>query len=1257
VLPLLTWLIQGAVGPALAGLPVTWAASDLAGAARRWFRRLRKSDGLSRIVAAAAVGLCISDAEFAAVRRLLETESTWVKVGRGTVEDLAVLIASRLPGGVGELSMAAGRAIAGGLLEFAVRDLEPEWFQQVMFARLDRLQADQAGALDQAMLSVHADLAALLVHQDVADMDRFTRVMSRLACVLDRLPPRSAGPGEVVIYLATLARWLDADPWPQDARFAAQPLTPAAIERKLAIRTRHGQDEKHHDADELGRRCARLVVLGGPGSGKTWLAKRTARLSAESALSSLAAGAPLDQVELPLYTTCARLFATPPGGGIHRAVVTSALGQLPDLGGSRVIDALRLLFEERAEPTLLVADSLDEASSDDDRIRQADTLPPSWRIVLTSRPASWNGQLAIEDNDPSRRVGVLQPLRYPDDVEPFIARWFARQPARGADLAAQLRDRPGLQDAATVPLVLAFYCIVGGKQPLPARRADLYAKVIRRMLTGRWRGRADRDPDPDACLETLRDWAWSGAVSDPVSGVGAWPDEVPTPRARGAPDNRDALAHVAVPLGPADVDTGMTQRRFVHRSLREHLVAEHVAFRMPAGQAAQELVNHLWYDPDWEYTAPASLAMHPERDQVLEHLIRRLTGGGRFPADLAAIDGCWEIRRFLARVAQESSERDWAPEAAEMIGRARLDLARSRQYHPAVDWPASNSMIIELLRGRCDAATGPWQTRELVEAVIRLDPTTENRAWAREVLLRLLASATALSEYLLKELLKAVVWLTVTEEDRARAWEVLLGLLDDAAGHWKTRDLAEAVVQLAATEEHQIRVREALLGRLDDATSPKRARWLADAVARLELSAADRARVRAVLLRLLDRGTHALDAVELAQAVARLDPSAADRARARETLLRLIDSDRAAARYLAEQIALLAGTEPDRAAARDVLSRLLESEADPYTARHLADGITLLAGTEPDRAAARDALFRLLDNAPTPSQTSSLAEGIARLEPSAADRARVRDLLLRLLDRETYAIYAAELALAVAQLDPDAEDLARARRAMIRLIPADVEALTFQGGQESKWLVDCVTRLNPTAEDRVQVRKAVLRLAEADPDPQVGYLAMKVARLDPPAGQRTQALEVLLRVLAYPIVFLQPSLFGGQEDELPNAIVELAVTERDKAWTREAVLSLFDGDISDLAATDLPKLVARLDPTVADRARLRQALLRLLSSATEFLTARHLAERVAELDPTVADLAGSDTWPCPPSPALLTAARRNSPLGAWLAWLRCSQAP
>lgn len=48
----------------------------------------------------------------------------------------------------------------------------------------------------------------------------------------------------------------------------------------------------------------------------------------------------------------------PLGDDIRCVVVASTLGQLPDLGGARVVGGLRVLFEERNAPTLLVADSL-----------------------------------------------------------------------------------------------------------------------------------------------------------------------------------------------------------------------------------------------------------------------------------------------------------------------------------------------------------------------------------------------------------------------------------------------------------------------------------------------------------------------------------------------------------------------------------------------------------------------------------------------------------------------------------------------------------------------------------------------------------------------------------------------------------------------------------------------------------------------------------------------------------------------------------
>jgi hypothetical protein len=1274
VLPLLAWLVQGAVGPALVGLPVTWAATDMAKASSRWFRRLRRSDGLSRIIQAAVGGdVDLSGAEFAAVRRLLEEEGTWVEVGRGTVESLAARIASCLADPASAGSLAAARAIAGGLLEFAVRDLEPEWFQQVLFARLERMQADQASALDQAMLSVHADLAALLALQDAADAGRSSRVMGQLGQVLDRLPPGPADQGEVALYLATLVRWLNADPWAQDTRLAGPSLTPAAIERKLRVEGARGQylaaDGGRHDledADELARQCTRLVVLGGPGSGKTWLAKRTARLCAEAALDALAAGALPEEVELPLYTTCARLAAVPPGDGIRRAIVASAFGQLPDLGGSRVYRALQVLFEERDGPTLLVADSLDEAHGADDRIRQADTLPPAWRIVVTSRPSSWNRQLTIGD-DPSQREGVLQPLTYPDDVEAFIAGWFSGQPAWGARLAGQLRDRPAFQQAATVPLILAFYCIVGGGQPLPGSRVALYPKVIRRMLTGLWRGSGDRDPDPEACLEILRGWAWSAAASNPISGVGAWTDEFPTPRIRLSQDDRDALDHVAVPLGPPDADTGMTPRRFVHRSIREHLVAEHIALQMPAQEAADELLGHLWYDPDWENAAPAALAMHPRRDEVLRELICRVTRDGQLHADITAADGCWEIRRFLGRVARESGEDAWPPEAARTIGQARADLAASGQSQlrlaVAGDWPTSNRLIIESLLTLLASQTKPENAPALAEAIAGMDPSEPDRARAQQTLLTLFGNEPLRSDA--RQLAEAVARLAVTAQDRASARQALLTQLADETNPSAARHLAEAVAALDPTEEDQAQARQALLALLTSQTDPRMALELAEAVAGLDPAQDDGARARQALLTLLTSQTDVSTAVSLAEAVAGLDPAEEDRARAGQALLTLLigQTDTGTAGYLREAVVRLAVTAQDRASARQVFLTLLTSQTDVSTAESLAAAVGGLDPAEEDRARAGQALLTLLIGQTDPWDARRLGRAVVRLAVTAQDRASARHALLTLLASQTDPQMAVVLAEAVAGLDPAEEDRARARQVLLTLLTGQTDPA------KARDLGVAVARLAVTAQDRASARQALLTLLTGQTDPQMAVvLAEAVAGLDPAEEDRARAGQALLALLASEIkpgnapalaeavaglgldlpaedrASAQQALLTqladrsvrvsqAQADAVADRVARLAVTVQDWASARETVLTLL-GQLAQQPLVSrhgtenitqrvlaLTWLLARLDPAEEDRARAGQALLTMLSNVRIPWSARQLAEAFARFGPAKEDRA------------------------------------
>jgi hypothetical protein len=1223
VLPLLSWLIQGAVGPALVGLPVSWAGTDLAGAARRWFRRLRRTDDLGRIVRAASGGdVDLSDAEFAAIRRLLEQESTWLLIGSGPVEDLAAMIAACLPGRTAAKSMTAGRAIVGGLLEFAVRSLEPQWFQQVLFARLDRIQADQAAALDHAMLSVHADLAALLALQTEAGTDRFSRVMGQLERVLDLSPPGPADQGQVAIYLATLIRWLNTDPWPQDSRFGGSVLAPAEVERKLGIAIGDDLSEEYVDADDLARRSARLVVLGGPGSGKTWLARRAARLCAEAALEALAAGSTPDEVELPLYTTCARLSGSPPGENIRRAVVSSALGQLPDLGGSRVHDALRVLFENRDGPTLLVVDSLDEARGGDDRIRQADTLPTAWRIVLTSRPGSWHRQLTISDGDPTRLTGTLQPLSYPYDVEPFIASWFSGRPEWAAHLTAQLRNRPALQQAATVPLILAFYCIVGGDQPLPDRRSELYAKVIRRMLTGRWRGSSDRDPDPDACLETLREWAWSAADSDPVSAVGAWADEFSTARVRQSPDDRDALDHVAVPLGPPDTDTGMTLRRFVHRSVREHLVAEHVALRMTPEEATEELLNHLWYDPDWENAAPAALAMHPDRDHILKKLLERLTGRAELNAELSAVDSCGEVRRFLARVALESSENDWSAEASGIIGRARMDLvaAGNLEYVPqaALSWANSNGSIREallsLLAREADIdEADSYRALKLAEAVVVLDPTEQEREQARKDLLKLLRrdyeygweDVRAMYAWPAWHLVEALAVLDATDEERAQARRALLRFLARETDDWQAEGLTTALNCLEPTEQERARARSAVLGLLVSYPSQELGD-LAAALAGLAPTPGERTRTRKTLLWRLTRAADGPSASRLTDALARLDPTEQDWGRAREALLRRLSrrADSQLVWELAQTLAGLYPTERDWVRARKALLRRLTLEPDSREALGLAEALVRLRMTAKDRTRARQALVGLFSREADSRLTWELAQALVGLDPTDHDRAQASQAVLGQLAQETDSSRARELAQVLLRLVATAREQARVRETLLGRLVQETEsrpAAQLTGAQARSAALEERTRVTQLdLVDRAMGSWQAFRLTEA------------LAGLDMTEQEIAQARNVLLGLLARETVALSAL-------PLVQALTRLGMAPPDTMRARDLLLGLLVRETDSWPALQLVQALTRLGMTAKDSAQAREALLRLLGHKTHSQPVSKLTEALAGLDPTEQD--------------------------------------
>lgn len=1229
---MIAWLLGAAIGPAAVALPVNWAADSLADAAQRWFRRLRRTDDLSRLVrAATGTSIHLTKPEFDSVRQLLEAQQTWTLAGHGTVEDLAARIAECLPPGNGrtsEDSRAAAMTIARGLLEFAVADLDPKLFQQLLLTRLQRMETDQASALDQALFDLHADLTA-----------RFADVMGSLKRVLDRLPPGPARRAEVAVYLTVLISWLNSDPWPRDRRFNGPALTPATIERKLRVTVEDRADGRELDADQLARRCKRLVILGAPGSGKTWLAKRTARRCAEDALEGLAAGHTLDEIELPLYTTCSRLFTAV--GDTRTAVVLSALDQIGDLGGSRLSAALHVFFTERNAPTLLVLDSLDEANGSADRLFQADTLP--WRIVLTTRPSSWNRQLAIDNKDDSHRIGELQVLRYPGDVEPFIRRWFGEDPGAGTDLIDQIANRPDLQQAATVPLILAFYCILSGSgNPLPDFRRDLYSRVLKRMLTGRWRSNEDHLPDIDECLQILRGWAWSGTAQDHVSGVGTWADDIPTGRVRLSNTAEDALDHIAAPLGPPDIDTGTTWRRFIHRTLREHLVAEHVA-SLTVPEAADALLAHLWYDPDWEYPVAAALAMHPQRDQLLSDLICRAARSDHIPGDLSVIGARDEFRQLLARVAAESSEDDWSPEVARLIHQARIELARAAcidHLAESAHWTVSNrearDALLALLTGERS-----WDASRLIGSLIRLDPTAADKRLARDSMLKMLARRT--SDWDTQQGVDRTVQLTPTAGDRRHARDALLGFL---AGEGRTslaRKLADGVVQLSPTAQDKSEVVEVLLRMLPSESRRVDGRILAGTLRQLGATAEDTQRARRELLAMLATQTSASTAVEIASTVSQLGATPEDTQQARHQLLAMlaIQTSGKGAAEITSTLAQLGATAQETQQARDQLLAILATTTSGSGAADLARTLGHLGVSPQDGEQVRQHLIAMLPGEVYSDAAEELVGVVVLLAPSAEDKRHARAELIGLLTGRTnrrIERWADLLVDGLVQLDSEAEDKRQACDALLPLVTIETDSWT------AARMANAVHGLDPTAEDKRQIREALLtRLATETDYYEATTLLDELAQPAPTSQEGHQVRQAILELLSV-------QTDGWLAMALADGLLRFRPTAEDKRRARQALLQLLPASKADvnLISRGFVRRIVKFDPSAEDKRLIREVVLELLETGLNDRMFESLVPALAQLDPTVHDLTTWRSWGNGPNAELLAAARRNTPLAEWL---------
>jgi hypothetical protein len=1104
-------------------------------------------------------------------------------------ERLLAKVASKLP---------AGSAATTQLLATAVFD--------------SSLMASSEARLEAVAGQLAADLPELIVRAGdpygvfAAIRALFAGDLAGLEAKLDRLDPETTpavADALVAGYLARLLDTLDRDTWsPRERDDNSLPVSLTTVQQTLLLeRGAPQRDEPHVPLHDLAESCDRLVILGGPGTGKTWAARRIAIQCAEQATAHLGAGKPLQSIELPFFATCSEVLEK--GESSHWGrLINATLNWADDAPGDRPT-LVRVLG--RHDKRLVVLDGLDEATGLEDRALHALLSARSsgaTRLVLTSRVGSWNtGFLHLEPRNERHVVGDLQPFTPADTIAAARA-WLEDAPAaRRARVLEFLRDsNSALSRQASVPLLCAMFCLVA-RQDLnrdgddhfdlfqPGRRLDLYDTVIDKLLRATWRGitPAPTDGNLDDILEDalawLEDLAVDGNIDDPAgTGLGKWPDVV-QPTRRLPSGTARYVDHVAPPAR-RHRGRGRQGRRFVHHSLREHLTAKALC-RQPAAELAETLVQHLWFDAAWQEVLPNVIVGHENADDLVERLFG-LADSAASPDPTYAFD-----KALLKAAAITRHHAD---------GFARRDLLIERAIHSALEriapsewgihlgdaahWPATDTARIRLVELLDDPQIRPLSAAGLARSLVALGPTGAQAQRAAELVLERLARAD------------------LNSDTAARLADVLVALAPICS---QPQQLGERVVErLAGTN-------------LDSGAAAGLAEALAPTSAQ--------AQTGAELVELLT-GTHLSPPVAagLARALVALEPTGAlAQQLAEQVVERLtgVDLDSGTVARLGEVLVALAAacSQPQQLAER-LVEHLAVTGNDVLAAAKVAEALVALgpSGAQAQRGA--ELVVERLAGANLNSETAGrLREVLLALSPTCSQPQQLAERLVE------------QLARVVEQVAGTSNDVLAARkfgRALVALGPSGAQAQRgaelvlerLAGGElnseTADWLVEALQALAPICSQPQQLAERLVEQLTRELEPLAGItlhlwargrFAEALVALGPSGAQAQRGAELVLERLA------GGELNSETADWLVEALQALAPICSQPQQLAERLVEELAWVVERLAGADLDS---------ASTAWLAKALVTLVPACSQ---PQQVAERlVEELAWVVERLAGAD---------------------------------
>ncbi|NUP47392.1 MAG: hypothetical protein HOW97_08765 [Catenulispora sp.] len=630
--------------------------------------------------------------------------------------------------------------------------------------------------------------------------------------------------------------------------------------------------------DDLLRERGHLLVIGGPGQGKTTLTLQLAMRLAADVLDhggdarEPAGDGPGDRL-LGVRVTAATLAAEE--GSWEEAVVAAAAREL-GMALDRALppDLLRLGGDQLH--WLLMVDGVDEIADPRLRRRVVEQLAqrcgdPRLTLLVTSR------DLPAEELAVLEKAGAVRHVLTPFDtaqLTAFAESWFGTDPEgrrRTAGFLAGL-DQAGPRELLRVPLLATIAAILYQQNPdvpLPGNIYTLYEQYLGYLAAARaeqnarqWhdiRARMAAALDGDttaadrlraeraALVEHLATRAAAGEADLLAAAVAFMADRGGRQAAIRLPDWPELIASA---LDATGLFLHAPRLRFVHLSLAEHLAAAAVARTLPArfdsADPAWDAVVHGLIEE--EDDAVAVLVHHAYRHGDAEAVLEWLERGGmhfKLVAGLLLAEGVpakpVHTERFL-----ETLRRGMASGAVE---HESFTSAAGRIRHPGAE-----QLLLELAqdpqldvekRAMAMAALPSGGARESAVAALRAmadDPTqvAEDRLEAIEALIDLEPEDTA---GVIDPLISALTDQTADEYDVRSATRMLGALSSESVARAAER-LYERLADITSETDLRLRIFETL------ATLETDAETLA-AIIRAELAATSDVRVTGRLLNTL----------------------------------------------------------------------------------------------------------------------------------------------------------------------------------------------------------------------------------------------------------------------------------------------------------------------------------------------------------------------------------------------------------------------